>query len=33
MDSVSPEASLNEKDVSVHRQISIDGDYEDERQV
>lgn len=33
MDSLSPEGSLNEEDISVHRQISIDGDNEDERQV
>ena len=33
MDSLSPEGSLNEQDILVHRQISIDGDNEDERQV
>ena len=33
MDSLSPEGSLNEEDISIHRQVSIDGDNEDERQV
>ena len=33
MGSLSPEGSLNEEDISVHRQLSIDGDNEDERQV
>ena len=31
--SLSPEGSLNEEDISVHRQVSIDGDDEDEKQV
>ena len=30
LNSLSPEDSLNEEDISVHRQVSIDGDNEDE---
>ena len=35
LNSLSPEVSLNKEDISisVHRQVSIDGDNEDEKQV
>ena len=33
LNSLSPEGSLNEEDISIHRQVSIDGDNEDEKQV